>query len=292
VSQVASFVIADQNMPILIPFDPNITLELRPEFRWHSVSGATTYNVDIDSSIDFSTMILTVPVTDTFYTPLVDLPTTTIYWRVKSDLSPQYSDIGTLIIQPSTIPFLYRFNGDTVQDFRPEFRWKPVSGATIYQIEIDTTSDLAAPFISMPLNDTLYEPSIDLIDMKLYWHVSSNVAPDVFCLVDSVVTSTITEINLTPGSNVYTKNVITYCQKSSHKVKVIYKTKKSTEVTLCIYSVTGRMIKRISQTVSEDNNIIIWDGKDRYFKLVSAGTYIFRIHAEGKNYYQKVNLLF
>ncbi len=292
VSPISSFVIMDQNVPVPVPFDPNLIIEVRPQFKWHPVSGATSYNLDIDSSIDFSTMILTVPVSDTFYTPLIDLPAATLYWRVKSNLSPQYSESEVVHIQPDSIPFLYRFNGDTAHVLRPDFKWKPVSGATIYQIELDTVGDFAAPFLSVPTSDTAYNPSIDLWDMKLYWHVSSNRTPGVFCLKDSLIVSTITEIHLIPDGNGYTKKVVTYYQDSPHKLKIVYNAQKQTRVQVEIYSITGRLIRRIGQVVDQKNRVITWDGRDRYNKPVSAGTYIVRVSAEGRHYYQKVNVLF
>jgi len=291
VSAISSFVIKDQNVPVPVPFDPNLIIEVRPQFKWHPVYGATSYNLDIDSSTDFTTTIISAPVSDTCYTPLIDLPAVTLYRRVKSNLSPQYSEAEVVHIQPDSIPFLFRFNGDTVNALRPDFKWKPVSGATIYQIELDTLGNFAAPFLSVPTSDTLYSPSIDLWDMKPYWHVSSNRAPGVFCLKDSLIVNTITEIHLVPDGNGYIKKVLNCYQESPHKVRIVFHTQKKTLAEVAIYSVTGRLVRRIVRKVDRENKVIFWDGKDRNKKPVSAGTYIIGIKADNRQYLQKVQVL-
>ncbi len=85
-------------IPELIPVT-SPTFERRPTFTWHEPeSFVSEYTIQIDTMGDFSSSIVHVPLTDTVYTPVVDLPIGTIYWRVRGESSP-WSGAGGFIIQ-------------------------------------------------------------------------------------------------------------------------------------------------------------------------------------------------
>jgi hypothetical protein len=186
-SNVSSFIIQDAAIPILIPVVPNPTQERRQLLQWHKVAGAASYHILIDDTHDFSSVIISTPLTDTSYKPAMDLPQSVIYWKVKSDLSAAFSAADSFTIQSDTVPLLYAFAGKTITIKRPVFAWKPVQRATSYRIQIDTLPLFASPLFSLPLNDTLYTPNIDLKARTYYWRVSCNLNFDVFCPADSFI---------------------------------------------------------------------------------------------------------
>jgi len=83
----------------------------RPEHRdWHPVDSASAYQLMVDNSTTFSSPLISTPLADTTFTPVIDLPEGTIYWKVKSNLSETYSALENFYIQNDSIPFLYGFN--------------------------------------------------------------------------------------------------------------------------------------------------------------------------------------
>src|SRR5690606_17558763 len=64
------------------------------------------------------------------------------------------------------------------------------------------------------------------------------------------------------------------------------------DVNVQIYTITGKLVKTMSQTVSGEpffegfrtpRQAIMWDGTDDYGDMVGKGTYIFKIFARSQN---------
>jgi hypothetical protein len=77
---------------------PSPTSERRPELKWHPVTGAAHYTIEIATTMSFANPITRVNVADTSFIPFADLPLGTIYWKVKSSLSDKYSSVGTFYV--------------------------------------------------------------------------------------------------------------------------------------------------------------------------------------------------
>jgi hypothetical protein len=88
----------NQRVPVLIPFPGNQTADRRPEFRWHGVPSASVYTISISSTPDFLAPMFYVPEYDTFFRPLVNLSMEKLFWRVKSNLSDQWSKVDTFLV--------------------------------------------------------------------------------------------------------------------------------------------------------------------------------------------------
>ena len=187
-SSVDSVVIVahDPYPTVLIPVTPDPTVERRPPLAWHKVSDATQYSLNIADNIVFSSPIVSLQLSDTSFLPLSDLPLGTIYWEVKSDASLRFAT-SSFTIQPDSIPLLYRFNGATVLQTRPAFRWHPVSSATSYTLQVDTVVGFANPVYIMPTQDTMFVPLIDLAAGGTYfWRVSCSRNASLFSPEDTV----------------------------------------------------------------------------------------------------------
>ncbi len=119
--------------PQLVPVS-SFTTDTLPVFSWHPLPNQAPYTIQIDTTSSFTTPMITVAVSDTFFKPLVNLPFDTIYWRVKGD-STAFST-GSFIIYLDTVPELVRFNGATISESRPVFTWHPVVNALYYDFDI------------------------------------------------------------------------------------------------------------------------------------------------------------
>lgn len=185
-SSTGTFEIKDIRIPKIIPVEPKLTENQRQPVSWNSVSGATTYTIQLSSSSLFSSFLASLSLSDTVFTPTANLTPGTIYCRVKSDLVDQWSDIEYFTVLSDTLPLLYRYNGQSVATRRPEFKWKSVSGATSYKIMYADNAGFVNASV-IPTSDTSYVPTIDLADGSWYWKVSSSRDLNTFSPSDEVV---------------------------------------------------------------------------------------------------------
>jgi hypothetical protein len=154
--------------------DIPVSTDRRPTFSWHPASGASTYTIVADTAGDFTNPLFVVPVSDTAYTPEIDLPYDTIYWKVSTD-NNRFSSIAVCVIQDARIPFIIPFDPEFIFTRRPVFRWHPVDSASSYTIVADTNSQFNEPILSVPVNDTLYQPEANLPADTIYWKVKSDL---------------------------------------------------------------------------------------------------------------------
>jgi hypothetical protein len=185
-SETGSFIIQDPRVPVLIPIVPKATRQKRPVFSWHPVSGASSYTLQVSNNYAFNNPIVVLPLTDTLDTASTDLPTGSIYWRVKSDLLDKWSIVDSFQIQSDTVPYLIRFEGARVTNVRPKFMWEKVTNATAYRIEWADNAKFANTFATL-VQDTSFTPTADLTSGTWYWQVSCDLNYSMFPLPDSLV---------------------------------------------------------------------------------------------------------
>jgi hypothetical protein len=99
-SKVDTFVIQADTIPQLIRFNGDTLSERRPVFTWHKVARATAYTIQISHTRNFSMIHISTPLSDTVYSPLIDLDTSSRYfWRVSCDLNNAvYSSTDSFMI--------------------------------------------------------------------------------------------------------------------------------------------------------------------------------------------------
>ena len=262
---------------------PDITTDTLPVLYWHSVPTATSYTIQISDTADFSTVLFSVPVADTAYTPSAPLPKGNIYWRVKSNLVDIWSDADHFYIQSGDVPFLIRYNGRKVATAKPAFTWHPVATATSYRILI-ANNNAFTNAITVPMTDTTYIPQVGLAKGFWYWKVSCSINPENYSTCDSleidttvgvipgIVTSGVSNISLVP-----------------HKggIKVRLPEGISGDVCLDIFDIKGRVVYTITQN-SIVHKELVWEYKDTSGKNVSSGIYLIRVTYGNKTFSYKV----
>jgi len=95
-------------------------------------------------------------------------------------------DFLVIEINAGPVPILVNGPGTTL-DRRIPLLWHPVSGASVYTIQIDTIGDFNNTYITSPTADTFYQPLLDLPVGTIYWRVESNANPGSFSMVDSFI---------------------------------------------------------------------------------------------------------
>lgn len=268
-SNINSFRIRDPAVPVLISYNPTPTVEKRPLLQWHTVAGATGYQIHIAQDSLFSDLQLSSPVSDTFFRPLSNLAIGKNYWRVKSNLSETWSEWNSFYLQPDTIPLLYPFQGEKVSLRRPLFRWHPLARAETYLIHVDTTKTFTARIISLQVSDTSFAPLANLNYRTYYWRVSSSLNFNVYSPVDSIV--------IVPGIGVEEENEVNSVSFDAfpnpfNPVLTIRIPENLGAKRMEIFSVNGRKVARMDVVAKER---VMWDAS-----RFSAGVYVVRVVGE------------
>ncbi len=272
-SPFQSFRILDgTNIPILVSYTPDPTLERRPVLCWHAVSGASSYSIRISTGSG----TLESPTSDTSFTPAINLPTTMIVWQVRSNLGTDYSGQDTFTILPDSIPFLVPFDGDTVQTVRPSFVWRSVSNTDHYRIEISESPDFRAPVISTLTSDTIYNPLINLDNNTLYyWHVSTNRGLSLYGPNDSVFVLLPSSVH---GHRVVLTTVPALCAAPNpFKGRVelsLAGADKAVPAFVRIFDISGKLVTTLTAMDKNAGHVFIWDGRDAAGVSVRSGIYL------------------
>jgi hypothetical protein len=164
------------NIPSLIPYKPDPTIERKPKLAWHPVASATAYMVEVAQVSTFSTLLFIQQTADTTFASLTNLPIGDIFWRVRCDLNPKPSLPDHFYIQNDSIPVLIPITPDTItQQSGLTFRWHRSIGASNYKIQltrIDTFPQVAV--IITYATDTFYTDAAQITKGRYMWTIAAS----------------------------------------------------------------------------------------------------------------------
>ena len=136
------------------PVDGIFLDNLRPEFDWENVIGASSYTIQISARTNMGSPI-SGKVTDSSYVPVKDLSKNkTLYWRVRTEGEngpSEWSEVRIMVTPntPTTPKLISPKNKALVTDLMPKFDWSnsAVPYGTIfdhYQVQVATDEAFAA----------------------------------------------------------------------------------------------------------------------------------------------------
>jgi hypothetical protein len=166
------------------------TIGEMPVFRWNPVSGAQSYFVVVARDAGFTTVVDYAFTRVPAYAPrrgggsslsrTYSDETTKYYWVVLPSSSlngaaaasdPQEGAASNFLKQ-TTAPTLVAPAGGANVNGWPSFRWTPVDGARVYEIQVDDASTFASPLDAKKTNSTAYTSETTYpADKLLYWRV-------------------------------------------------------------------------------------------------------------------------
>ncbi|RLI67584.1 MAG: hypothetical protein DRO63_04410, partial [Candidatus Gerdarchaeota archaeon] len=170
--------------PILIsPSNGYLTNDRTPTLTWGSVSGAYSYDVQVDDNSDFSSIVYSTNIQATSITIPISLSDNTYYWRVRGKelfggLGP-WSVIWHFQVDgtpPPSPALVYPTNGLITNDNTPSFDWNPSSGANFYHIVIDNSPSFSLPYVAEYSTSLTSWTSGPLGNGVFYWHVQARDA--------------------------------------------------------------------------------------------------------------------
>ncbi len=160
------------------PADGSTTNDTTPFFDWGSVSGASSYQIQVDDFSSFLTPVISQTTSSSYYIPSSALADGTYYWRVRALNScgdgPWSSawqfEIGPV---PDTPALSSPEHGSDTCDDTPTFSWGSASGADSYTIQVDNNSSFISPEINdtTPGSSTSYTPASALAHDAYFWRV-------------------------------------------------------------------------------------------------------------------------
>ena len=180
-------VAAPQTPTLTSPVDGATGLSLAPTLSWSTVTGASTYHVQVSTSNTFTTIMVEDSTLTTGSKVLSGLTNgTQYYWRVKAKnaggMSAWTSPISftTIIAAPQAPTLTSPLDGTTGLSLSPTLTWSTVSGAATYHAQVSTINTFATIVIE---DSILTSPSKVLNGLSnsttYYWRVQSKNAGGV-----------------------------------------------------------------------------------------------------------------
>ncbi len=190
---IAAHFNAFRQVPVLIPVTPNPAINPKPVLRWHKNDSIEVYTLQISTASSFASPMYTIPISDTFYQPTVNLPYGTVYWRVGDNADTAlWSTVSSFIVQDPFVPVLVPVTPAPSRNRRPTLLWNDVDDTCTYTIQVNTDASFASPLIQNMVTDSFYIPSADLPVGAIYWRVKSSLRdqysiPDTFVIASDSV---------------------------------------------------------------------------------------------------------
>jgi hypothetical protein len=168
---------------LLSPENGRWTNDNTPFFDWTAVSGADSYQILVDNDSSFTSPEINDFPTFDNYTPTVELPEGTYYWKVRarntgtgesSDWSATWM-FGVDLAPPPAPSLLSPGDGENLCLDQPTLTWTPVSDPTgvQYHLLIDNDQDFSSPLYFLFLQATSHRVENKLAEnfSPYYWKV-------------------------------------------------------------------------------------------------------------------------
>ncbi|MBN1488227.1 MAG: hypothetical protein JW981_11345, partial [Anaerolineae bacterium] len=147
-----------------------------PALSWTTITGATSYRLQVDNSESFSSPEIDTTTSYNSYSPGFGLGEGTYYWRVLANNAcgaGVWSTSRRFIIEGSPpTPVLLSPQDNTIKcDPTPTLDWYSVSEADTYYIEVADNIGFNAPMIAENTTSSSYTPLSPLNPGLYYWRV-------------------------------------------------------------------------------------------------------------------------
>jgi len=149
-----------------------------PTLEWTRVSGAASYEVEVSKSSDFSSLSVLEDgsTVNRRFVPTTSLPTSTVYWRVRS-VSPggsqsAWSTASFSITQGAGPNIVGPIAAEehALPENPPILSWEPLSDVSAYEIEVDDAVDFINPG-TVKVSTTSYLIKNPQPSATFYWRV-------------------------------------------------------------------------------------------------------------------------
>ena len=157
---------------------------------WSPVTGATTYQVQVDDSSSFSSPLFTATTVNTRVVPTKSLPSGDLFWRVRSasgSTTSAWSTADLTQVEISAPETLSPIAGEVLAQPQdpPLLQWSAVQGATSYTVQVDGDADMIGAKTYTTKSTSLVDPD-PLAAGDWYWTVTASKGSDLNSLPSAV----------------------------------------------------------------------------------------------------------
>jgi photosystem II stability/assembly factor-like uncharacterized protein len=176
-SEVWSFTTKEISIPELIsPSDGSIDRELELSLEWNTVTEAESYDYEIASDSEF-TSVIDNGNTESTSQLITELNySNTYYWRVRSVIGEQHSDWSeewSFTTKDVPVPVLSSpDNNSTDTEIDLTLSWQSNAEADSYTIQVSENSDFSAHFVNQNITSTDYILNSLDYNTIYYWRVN------------------------------------------------------------------------------------------------------------------------
>jgi len=275
------------------PANQATNVPTNPQITWQSVPGATGYQFQLATDIQFNSNVVNVLDHPTsFYLASGLIPFTTYYWHAAAigdiGISPFCDTMSFTTGETSELPAVPELvspaNYATNLAQNVMFSWQSTALATSYRIQISTDGFFANLVEDMAdLTQTSYTYSGLLPNTIYYWRVAAvNIAGiSNFSMARRFTTATGSdgEDNLNPALvNALLPN---FPNPFNPHTTLSFSVKNTSQpVKLTIYNTRGQKVRQLFHDLPTANYMsLVWDSKDDKGASVSSGIYLYRLES-------------
>jgi hypothetical protein len=154
-----------------------------PALEWNRVKGATTYNVQLSDTPEFTTVRQKATTANRRWVPTAQLPSGEVWWRVQAVAGRETGPWSTTSFERDRLAgpvLLSPADGHRLD--QPEepalLAWHPVNGATGYTVEIDDAADFIGA-TSYTTKTSSYVVPNPQVATTYFWRVRATLASGV-----------------------------------------------------------------------------------------------------------------
>ncbi len=168
------------------PSNGAIFQQINVMLDWGNVSGASTFDLEIDTSADFNSTLRqyqSIPGSNSYYYTSNLLFATKYYWRVRA-INATDTTIWSSVWNFNThdnITSIAPSNNTINQNVDVQLDWSSATGISFYDVEIDTNINFNSPlhqYQSIPGSNSYYYTSNLRFSTKYYWRARARHSAD------------------------------------------------------------------------------------------------------------------
>lgn len=176
-STIFKFETVALSVPLLVtPVNNSIVPEANLTFEWNEVSDANGYALQISTSIDFSSLVVSESISSTSHTYNLLLNSTGYFWRVcaiKNNIKSAWSATGNFNTEAVKVPGLLAPTDNSTNLPRVvNFSWNVLPAVDSYQLQVSMEEDFENQIIEKTeLTNSSYTFSGLMFSTNYYWRV-------------------------------------------------------------------------------------------------------------------------